>query len=73
MTWNLMSLPSTVPSIVPDWRGPLNVPVILPPSCVRTIDCSALPVAPLASMVLTNSASTFGVLVPCWFDPPFRE
>jgi len=51
VTWNLMLLPSTVPAVVPDWRGPLKVPVILPPSCVNVIDCLALPLSPLTLMV----------------------
>src|ERR1700722_8065786 len=42
-----MLLPSTVPAMVPDWRGPLNVPVIVPPTCLITINWSALPASPL--------------------------
>src|ERR1700722_8613127 len=46
-----MFFPSTVPSIVPDWRGPLNVPVIVPPSCFKVIVCDVFPAAPVTSTV----------------------
>src|SRR5580692_4046960 len=46
-----MFFPSTVPSIVPDCRGPLNVPVIVPPSCFNVIVCDVFPAAPDTSTV----------------------